>query len=443
MRLFPRTARRRLVAAAAAGSLAIGAVTVPLAYADDLKDRQKNVEKQIKHADHDLEESSDAVPPGGRRSRPRRPSSSRRGRSWTRREAKLAAARIRDQQMQAKLAAAEERLARRRGRPGQRAADARGAARRGDRHDHRHLPGAATRSCWPFASLLEAQTRRRPDPARGVENVIVGQEDAGVRRPARRRGAARGPRGAGRGRPRRGRRAAQGRRRAPGHDGGADGRGPATRRSRFRETVGARRDARQAGAPAPARRTARSCAQLKRAGAADQAADPGRGRARPRAATTARPAASSTARCPGTSPRRTATGCTRSTATTACTTAPTSTPPAASPMYAVGRRQGDLALLLVGLRQPPRASASATSTASTSSVDLQPRDRLPGRRRPDRRARPGRRVRRQHRLVDRLPPALHGDGERPDRRPDELAVAPASVVEEVAQQPSRNHPGTG
>ncbi|QBR93793.1 M23 family metallopeptidase [Nocardioides euryhalodurans] len=58
MRFFPRTARHRLFAAASAGVLALGAVSVPLAHADDLDDRRKNVEKRLEHADHALEESS-------------------------------------------------------------------------------------------------------------------------------------------------------------------------------------------------------------------------------------------------------------------------------------------------------------------------------------------------------------------------------------------------
>ncbi len=86
MRLFPRTARRRLVAAAAAGSLAIGAVTVPLAYADDLKDRQKNVEKKIKQADHALEESSDRYRQAAAKlAAAQADAGAGAGRSWTRR----------------------------------------------------------------------------------------------------------------------------------------------------------------------------------------------------------------------------------------------------------------------------------------------------------------------------------------------------------------------
>ncbi len=61
MRLFPRTARRRVAAAGVATTLAFGAVSVPLAHADDIHDRQKRVENKIDHADHELEHSSDAL----------------------------------------------------------------------------------------------------------------------------------------------------------------------------------------------------------------------------------------------------------------------------------------------------------------------------------------------------------------------------------------------
>ena len=52
--------------------------------------------------------------------------------------------------------------------------------------------------------------------------------------------------------------------------------------------------------------------------------------------------------------------------------------------------------------------------------------------------RPGRRgrLRRDDRLDDRLPPALHAPGQRHRRRPDE--VAPVGLVEEGALRPSRN-----
>lgn len=58
MRLFPRTARRRLGAATIACSVAVGALAVPIAGAEDLKDQQKEVRKELKHAHSDLEHSS-------------------------------------------------------------------------------------------------------------------------------------------------------------------------------------------------------------------------------------------------------------------------------------------------------------------------------------------------------------------------------------------------
>ena len=47
-----------MAAAGAAATLAIGAVSVPLAHADELDDRQDRVEEQIEGADHALEDSS-------------------------------------------------------------------------------------------------------------------------------------------------------------------------------------------------------------------------------------------------------------------------------------------------------------------------------------------------------------------------------------------------
>ena len=49
--------------------------------------------------------------------------------------------------------------------------------------------------------------------------------------------------------------------------------------------------------------------------------------------------------------------------------------------------------------------------------------RLPRRHRCARPPRPGRRASRHHRLVHRLPPALHGDGQRHAREPDELVLS--------------------
>lgn len=111
MRLFPRTARRRLFGALLAGALAVGAVSVPLAHADDLKDRRERIEDRIEHADRDLEHSSARM----RRamaalSAAQRALGSARA-ELDRARTALDAARERDQEMQLALERAQARLA--------------------------------------------------------------------------------------------------------------------------------------------------------------------------------------------------------------------------------------------------------------------------------------------------------------------------------------------
>jgi murein DD-endopeptidase MepM/ murein hydrolase activator NlpD len=113
VRLFPRTARHRLAAALAACTLAIGALTVPLANAEpkDLKHKQQQVQQQVKSAEHDLDESSSRL----RRAQAALDQaihelSTARGRLQAA-SARLQAAEIRDQEMQARLEVAEQRLA--------------------------------------------------------------------------------------------------------------------------------------------------------------------------------------------------------------------------------------------------------------------------------------------------------------------------------------------
>ncbi|WP_162799378.1 M23 family metallopeptidase [Nocardioides sp. 616] len=90
MRHFPRTARRRMVSAALAATMAVGVSTIPSAYADDLKDKQRKVQKDIKSAQSELHASS---------------------RSMQRATAKLAAARDQLAGAQVALAAAEGKAA--------------------------------------------------------------------------------------------------------------------------------------------------------------------------------------------------------------------------------------------------------------------------------------------------------------------------------------------
>lgn len=111
MRSFPRAARRRLAAAAVATTVALGLVSVPLAHADDLHDRQKKVEKQVEHADHALEESSAQLRRayGALQAAEQRLATARAELESAR--TRLDAAKVRDRRMQEQLEVAQARLA--------------------------------------------------------------------------------------------------------------------------------------------------------------------------------------------------------------------------------------------------------------------------------------------------------------------------------------------
>jgi murein DD-endopeptidase MepM/ murein hydrolase activator NlpD len=111
VRLFPRTARHRLVTAASATVLAIGAVSVPLAHADDLDDRRDRVEERIEHADHALEESSQRTRAAAARLAAAQQNLAAARAELARTREQLAAARELDRQMQLKLERAQARLA--------------------------------------------------------------------------------------------------------------------------------------------------------------------------------------------------------------------------------------------------------------------------------------------------------------------------------------------
>ncbi len=112
MRHFPRTARHRLAAACAAGALTIGALAVPAANAEDLKDRQKQVEGRISSADRELDESSAQMRRAAGRLDQARAQFQQARAELDAVRTRLDAAKSRDQAMQARLAAAMERLAR-------------------------------------------------------------------------------------------------------------------------------------------------------------------------------------------------------------------------------------------------------------------------------------------------------------------------------------------
>lgn len=178
MRLFPRTVSRRLAAATAVSSLALGTLVVPLATADDgagLKDRQKHAQRQVKHAQHDLSESSGRL----RRAqvalaRAHAELAAARG-DLKAANAKLATAQVRDDEMQQRLDAAEARLATAQ----QNLADGRAAV------EAQHQAVTATITdiyqqgdpeLLAFSALLEAETPADLTRQMEARNVIVGRE---------------------------------------------------------------------------------------------------------------------------------------------------------------------------------------------------------------------------------------------------------------------------
>jgi murein DD-endopeptidase MepM/ murein hydrolase activator NlpD len=112
VRFFPRTARRRWAAAVAACALAAGALTVPLAHAEDLKHKQRSVHRKVESAHDDLEGSSARARRATARLEAARAELESARDHLAEVRARLDAARARDEQMQLKLEAAVERLER-------------------------------------------------------------------------------------------------------------------------------------------------------------------------------------------------------------------------------------------------------------------------------------------------------------------------------------------
>lgn len=176
MRSFPRTARHRLAAASVAGALAIGALTAPLANADDdLKNRQKHVQSQIHSATKDLGESSQRL----RRATVALDQAKSRldhaRHELEAAQAKKLAARLRDREMRERLAQAEERLSN---------AQADLATGQQQLDDQRVEVTDTITSIYEegdpellaFSSLLDAQSPADLTRRMEARNVIVGRE---------------------------------------------------------------------------------------------------------------------------------------------------------------------------------------------------------------------------------------------------------------------------
>jgi murein DD-endopeptidase MepM/ murein hydrolase activator NlpD len=150
-------------------------VAVPFAHADDLKDRQKRVEGQIRKADNDLHESSAALRRADARLEAAQAALDGARAELDRARTRLHAAWVRDQEMQEKLEAAEERLA---------AAEADLVEGRDSLEDQRDVVTGVVTDFYQegdpellaFASMLDAQSPSDLTLRREMQNVIVGRE---------------------------------------------------------------------------------------------------------------------------------------------------------------------------------------------------------------------------------------------------------------------------
>ena len=175
MRSFPRTARCRLAAAIAAFAMAAGALSVPLANAEDLKDRQKQVEKKIEHAHSELEGSSARLRNATLRLQAAQKALGIAQADLTEARTRLAAARVRDEQMKIKLAAAVDRLER---------AEADLVEGRAALEEQRGVVTDVITTIYQggdpqllaFASLLNAETSSDLTRRDEIRDVIVGRE---------------------------------------------------------------------------------------------------------------------------------------------------------------------------------------------------------------------------------------------------------------------------
>ena len=110
VRFFPRAARRRWAAAVAACAVAAGALTAPLANAEDLKHKQRAVHKKVESAHDDLEDSSAELRSATARLETAQAELDGARDHLVSVRARLGAARVRDEQMQRKLDEAMARL---------------------------------------------------------------------------------------------------------------------------------------------------------------------------------------------------------------------------------------------------------------------------------------------------------------------------------------------
>ncbi|QIK74096.1 M23 family metallopeptidase [Nocardioides piscis] len=180
MRSFPRTARSRMATACVAAVVALGTAIVPLtsqpAVADDLKDRQKRVEKKVDRAHDDVEESSKALRTASARLTAARAQLSDARTALATARGKLAVAEERDAAMAAALATAEATLDQ---------AQAELEAGRADVAAQRDVVGATIKRLYAqgdpdlmaFASLMESASASDLSRRADVNQAIVDSQD--------------------------------------------------------------------------------------------------------------------------------------------------------------------------------------------------------------------------------------------------------------------------
>jgi murein DD-endopeptidase MepM/ murein hydrolase activator NlpD len=163
------------MAASLIAVMALGVSAVPGAQADDLKNKQKQVERQLSGASKDLDESSAQLQKAASRLQAAHEQLSVAKTALATARGKVAVAQERDAEMQAELATAEAELV---------AAEAALAQGEVDRETQRQRVATTVADMYSegdpeliaFASLMDAETTEELTRRDGVRDVIVGQE---------------------------------------------------------------------------------------------------------------------------------------------------------------------------------------------------------------------------------------------------------------------------
>ncbi len=163
------------MAASLIAVMALGVSAVPVAHADDLKHKQKQVDRELKGASKDLGESSSELRRAAARLDAAQGQLSVAKTELATARGKVEVAQERDVEMQAELATAEDQLA------AAEAAQVQGAA---DRETQRQRVAGTVADMYSegdpeliaFSSLVDAESTEELTRRDGVRDVIVGQE---------------------------------------------------------------------------------------------------------------------------------------------------------------------------------------------------------------------------------------------------------------------------